>query len=41
MDAAAIALCRENKLPLLVFNMNKPGNLLAAVNGEVTGTLVS
>jgi uridylate kinase len=41
MDAAAIALCRENKLPILVFNMNQPGNLLAAVRGEVVGTVVN
>jgi uridylate kinase len=41
MDAAAIALCRENHLPILVFNMMKPGNLLAAVNGDVVGTLVN
>ena len=40
MDAAAIALCRENKLHILVFNMNKPGNLMAAVCGEVVGTVV-
>jgi uridylate kinase len=41
MDAAAIALCRENHLPILVFNMMVPGNLVAAVNGDVVGTLVS
>lgn len=40
MDAAAIALCRENHLPILVFNMMKPGGLVAAVNGEHEGTLV-
>ena len=40
MDAAAIALCMENKLPILVFDMNQPGNLLRAVKGEVVGTLV-
>lgn len=40
MDAAAIALCRENKLPILVFNMMKPGGLVAAVNGDHEGTLV-
>ncbi len=40
MDAAAIALCMENKLPILIFDMNKPGNLLSAVNGDVIGTLV-
>ena len=40
MDASAIALCMENKLPILVFDMNKPGNLVAAVKGEAVGTLV-
>lgn len=40
MDASAIALCMENKLPILVFDMNKPGNLVAAVRGEAVGTLV-
>ena len=40
MDAAAIALCMDNKLPILVFDMNVPGNLLKAVQGEVVGTLV-
>lgn len=41
MDAAAIALCMENRLPILVFDMNRPGNLLRAVQGDVVGTLVS
>jgi uridylate kinase len=40
MDAAAIALCRENHLPILVFNMMKPGGLVDAVNGDHEGTLV-
>ncbi len=40
MDAASIALCRENRLPILVFNMMKPGGLVAAVNGDHEGTLV-
>ena len=40
MDAAAIALCQENRLPILVFNMMKPGGLVAAVNGNHEGTLV-
>ncbi|KAJ8134237.1 hypothetical protein OY671_012550, partial [Metschnikowia pulcherrima] len=40
MDASAIALCMENKLPILVFDMNKPGNLVAAVKGEAVGTSV-
>lgn len=41
MDMTAITLCRENKLPILVFNMNKPGNLKALVSGEKVGTKVS
>jgi len=41
MDAAAIALCRENKLPILVFNMMKEGNVMAAIRGEAVGTLVN
>jgi len=40
MDASAIALCKENCLPILVFDMNVPGNLLRAVQGENIGTLV-
>jgi uridylate kinase len=40
MDASAIALCMENKLPIIVFDMLKPGNLVAAVNGESVGTRV-
>jgi uridylate kinase len=40
MDGAAIAICRESNLPILVFDMNVPGNLVAAVRGENIGTLV-
>jgi uridylate kinase len=40
IDAAAIALCRERDLPLRVFNINKPGNILRIVLGENEGTLV-
>ncbi len=40
MDMTAITLCRENKLPILVFNMNKPGNLKSLVLGEPVGTRV-
>lgn len=40
MDAAAISLCRDNHLPLLVFSMNTPGNIRRAVMGERIGTLV-
>lgn len=41
MDLTAFTLCRENKLPIMVFNMNEPGNLLKLVSGEKIGTLVS
>ncbi len=40
MDMTAFTLCRENDLPVLVFNMNEKGNLLKAVEGENIGTLV-
>ncbi|MCO6494333.1 MAG: UMP kinase [Bacteroidetes bacterium] len=41
MDLTAITLCKENNLPILVFDMNKPGNLLKLMKGEAVGTLVS
>ncbi|MFT4031544.1 MAG: UMP kinase [Siphonobacter sp.] len=41
MDLAAFALCRENKLPIVVFDMNKPGNLHNLVLGQEVGTLIS
>jgi uridylate kinase len=40
MDATAIAMCGETKLPILVFNLSKPGNILRVVRGERVGTLV-
>jgi len=40
MDMTAFTLCNENKLPIIVFDMNKPGNLLRVVQGEKVGTLV-
>ena len=40
MDLTAFALCEENKLPIYVFDMNKPGNLLKVVCGEPIGTVV-
>lgn len=40
MDLTAFTMCEENKLPILVFNMNKPGNLKSIVLGEKIGTLV-
>jgi uridylate kinase len=41
MDMTAFTLCMENHLPIIVFDMNKPGNLLKVVQGENVGTLVS
>jgi uridylate kinase len=41
MDTAAIALCRENSLPIIVLNINRPGAMAAAIRGERVGTLVS
>ncbi len=40
MDLTAICLCRDQRMPLRVFNMNKPGALLNLVMGDVEGTLV-
>lgn len=40
MDMTAFTLCHENKLPIIVFDMNKKGNLLQLVQGEKVGTLV-
>ncbi len=40
MDMTAITLCRENKLPILVFNMNTPGNFRRLILGESVGTKV-
>ena len=41
MDAAAISLCKENELPLVVLNIKRPGAILAALKGEKIGTLVA
>ena len=41
MDMTAFTLCMENDLPIIVFDMNKPGNLLSVVTGERVGTLVN
>ena len=40
MDLTAFALCEENNLPIYVFDMNKPGNLLRVVSGQAIGTEV-
>ena len=41
MDSTSIAMCRDNKLPILVFNLNTHGNLIRMVSGEEVGTLIS
>lgn len=41
MDMTAFTLCQENKLPIIVFNINTPGNLKRIIQGETIGTLVS
>ena len=41
MDTTAFTLSQENKLPIIVFDMNKPGNLLKVVSGETIGTEVN
>lgn len=40
MDMTAFTLCRENNLPIIIFDINAPGNLLRVVRGESVGTLV-
>ena len=40
MDKTAFTLCQENKLPIIVFDMNKPGNFMRIADGEHIGTLV-
>jgi len=41
MDMTAFTLCQENNLPIIVFDMNKPGNLIKLVQGEEVGTLIT
>jgi uridylate kinase len=40
MDLTAFALCKENKMPIIVFDMNVAGNLMKVIKGENVGTLV-
>lgn len=40
MDSTAISLCMDNKLPIITFNLNKPGNIARMVRGEKIGTIV-
>jgi uridylate kinase len=41
MDAAAISLCKDNSLPIIVFNLTVPGNIKKIVLGETIGTIVT
>jgi uridylate kinase len=41
MDATAISLCMDNNMPIIVFNLNVPGNIRKIVSGEPLGTLVA
>ena len=41
MDMTAFTLCQENNLPIIVFDMNQPGNLLRIMEGEAAGTLIN
>lgn len=41
MDSTSIAMCRDNSLPILVFNLNTSGNIMRMVSGEPVGTLIS
>ena len=41
MDLTAFTLCRENRLPVVVFNMNVTGNLIRLIRGEKVGTIVN
>jgi uridylate kinase len=40
MDASAVAMCRDNQLPILVFNLNTPGNIMRMSMGEPVGTII-
>ena len=40
MDAAAVALCRDNNIPIVVFNIRQPGNLAQVIDGGGIATVV-
>ncbi|MBQ5810851.1 MAG: UMP kinase, partial [Clostridia bacterium] len=40
MDSTAASLCMDNRIPILVFNLNNPDNIVKAVLGEEAGTIV-
>jgi uridylate kinase len=41
MDATAVSLCKDNKLPMIIFNMNRAGNIARVIAGEKVGSLVT
>ena len=41
MDMTAVSLCKDNDMPMIILNMNKPGNILRVVSGERVGSLVT
>jgi uridylate kinase len=41
MDASAVAMCRDNRLPIVVFDLNVYGNIMRMAMGEPIGTLIS
>ncbi len=41
MDSTSIAMCRENHLPIMVFNLNRPGNIMRVARGEPIGTVIA
>ena len=40
MDLSAVDLCQRSGIPIIVFNLTKPGSMAAVVSGEKTGTLI-
>jgi uridylate kinase len=41
MDTTAVSLCKDNNLPVIIFNLNRPGNILRVISGEKVGSLVT
>ncbi|HZL33121.1 MAG TPA: UMP kinase, partial [Verrucomicrobiae bacterium] len=41
MDAAAVSLCMENDLPIIVFDLNQANNIVRVARGEAVGTVIS
>ena len=41
MDSTALSLCMDNNMPIIVFNMSEPNNIMKAICGESVGTLVT